>query len=61
MKKENIALTCSKCEEYVDIFSVTQIEDRKVEIVFVCPSCGGTKISNNYLYKEQNVKTSQNK
>lgn len=56
--KKDIKLTCSLCEDdTVGIFSVTQIHDREVEIVFVCNGCGGTKVSKNYLYKiKENIK-----
>ena len=47
-------LICDKCEELIQIFSVTQIKDREVEIVFVCGDCGATKVTNNYLYKDIN-------
>ena len=47
-------LICDKCEELIQIFSVTQIKDREVEIVFVCSGCGATKVTNNYLYKDIN-------
>ena len=45
-------IICDKCEELIQIFSVTQIKDREVEIVFVCSGCGATKVTNNYLYKD---------
>lgn len=54
--RNKIELICDKCEEKVEIFSVTQTKDREVEIVFVCSACGGTKVSNNYLYKDINNK-----
>lgn len=47
-------LICDKCEGLIQIFSVTQIKDREVEIVFVCSGCGATKVTNNYLYKDIN-------
>lgn len=52
--ENKIELICDKCEELVGVFSVTQIKDREVEIVFVCSDCGGTKVINSYLYKDIN-------